>query len=164
MTLERDVRIPRDPERFKRFVEEFTEAFRRLYDFFRRHRDGQRYNGERRQQDGQRPYGERRQQNGQRPVPLPFPFPTNGMQQFDGMVPTVPEVQRLPIIDLDELGDYIRPFVRDLKFIIIFLVFVVVGSTFLSERAMFYILALIFLGMLVVNAEKVRNLLAYIPW
>ena len=57
-------------------------------------------------------------------------------------------------------GGWVREAFKDVGFIIIFLVFVLVGSIYLGQRVMFYILSLILLSIIIVNADKFRRLLA----
>ena len=72
------------------------------------------------------------------------------------------EAGRLPAqvepVPVDGFVGAIREALADIGFLIIFLVFVLIGSIYLGERAMFYILSLILLSILVVNAHKLRRM------
>ena len=48
---------------------------------------------------------------------------------------------------------------KDVGVIIIFLVFVLIGSIYLGYRAMYYILTLILISMILVNVDKFKRLL-----
>ena len=57
----------------------------------------------------------------------------------------------------------LREAFADIGFLIIFLVFVLFGSIYLGERPMFYILSLILLSIIVVNAHKLRRMIELLP-
>lgn len=57
------------------------------------------------------------------------------------------------------LIDAIREALKDIGFLIMFLVFILLGNVYLGERAMFYVLSLILLSILVLNSHKLRKLL-----
>ena len=57
---------------------------------------------------------------------------------------------------------FFREVTEDIGFLVLFLIFVLMGSLFLSEKAMFYLLVLLLLGMIVVNADKIRRALAWL--
>ena len=78
---------------------------------------------------------------------------------------------REPEIDIEgvERGEgfadaarFFREVTEDIGFLVLFLIFVLMGSLFLSEKAMFYLLVLLLLGMIVVNADKIRRALAWL--
>ena len=56
-------------------------------------------------------------------------------------------------------GAWVREAFTDVGFLILFLLFVLIGSLYLSQRTMFYILSLILLSVIVVNAPKLRRLI-----
>ena len=54
---------------------------------------------------------------------------------------------------------WIREAFADVGFLIIFFVFVLVGSIYLGQRTMFYILSLLLLSIIIINADKLKRLL-----
>ena len=56
-------------------------------------------------------------------------------------------------------GRWIREAFKDIGFLIIFFIFILIGSMYLGQRTMFYILSLLLLSIVVVNADKIRRLL-----
>ena len=63
-----------------------------------------------------------------------------------------------PIVEADPFEGFVnvmRDVMRDVGTLVAFLVFVVIASAFLSERALFYILCVILLSILVINADRV---------
>ena len=72
------------------------------------------------------------------------------------------EAGQLPLREQAEEPGFIsaiREGIRDVGVIILFLIFVLVGSIYLGQRAMFYILTLILISMILVNADKFGRLL-----
>ena len=57
------------------------------------------------------------------------------------------------------IGGWVREAFADIGFLIIFFVFVLVGSMYLGQRTMFYILSLLLLSIIVVNADKFKRLI-----
>ena len=57
---------------------------------------------------------------------------------------------------------FFREVTEDIGFLVLFLIFVLMGSLFFSEKAMFYLLVLLLLGMIVVNTDKIRRALAWL--
>ena len=57
------------------------------------------------------------------------------------------------------IGGWIREALKDIGFLTIFFVFVLFGSMYLGQRTMFYILSLILLSIIIVNADKLKRLL-----
>ena len=57
---------------------------------------------------------------------------------------------------------FFREVTEDIGFLVLFLIFVLFGSLFLSEKAMFYLLTLLLLGIVIVNADKIRRALAWL--
>ena len=57
------------------------------------------------------------------------------------------------------IGGWIREAFKDIGFLTIFFVFVLVGSMYLGQRTMFYVLSLILLSIIIVNADKLKRLL-----
>ena len=68
-----------------------------------------------------------------------------------GRLPPQPEP-----VPVNGIAGAIREAFADIGFLIIFLVFVLIGSIYLGERALFYILSLLLLSIIVVNAHKLR--------
>ena len=56
-------------------------------------------------------------------------------------------------------GGWVREAFADVGFLIIFFVFVLIGSMYLGQRTMFYTLSLILLSIIIVNADKLKRLL-----
>jgi alkylation response protein AidB-like acyl-CoA dehydrogenase len=56
-------------------------------------------------------------------------------------------------------GGWVREVFKDIGFLIIFFVLVLLGSIYLGQRTMFYVLSLLLLSIIVVNADKIRRLL-----
>jgi len=56
-------------------------------------------------------------------------------------------------------GGWVREAFADVGFLIIFFVFVLLGSMYLGQRTMFYTLSLILLSIIIVNADKFKRLL-----
>ena len=56
-------------------------------------------------------------------------------------------------------GAWVREAFADVGFLILFLLFVLIGSLYLSQRTMFYVLSLILLSIVIVNASKFRRLI-----
>ena len=54
---------------------------------------------------------------------------------------------------------WIREAFADIGFLIIFFVFVLVGSMYLGQRTMFYILSLLLLSIIIINADKFKRLI-----
>ena len=54
---------------------------------------------------------------------------------------------------------WVREFFADVGFLFIFLIFVLIGSIYLGQRTMFYILSLLLLSIIIVNAHKFRRLI-----
>ena len=65
---------------------------------------------------------------------------------------------REPASELGIIGAIKEAF-KDVGVLVIFLVFVLVGSIYLGHRTMFYILSIILLSMILVNVDKFRRLL-----
>ena len=59
-------------------------------------------------------------------------------------------------------GAWVREAFADVGFLLLFLLFVLIGSIYLGQRTMFYILSLILLSIIVVNAHKFRRLIELI--
>ena len=57
------------------------------------------------------------------------------------------------------VAGWIREFFADIGFLILFLIFVLIASVFLGQRVLFYILSLILLSIIVVNAHKFRRMI-----
>ena len=54
---------------------------------------------------------------------------------------------------------WVREAFADVGFLIIFFVFVLIGSIYLGQKTMFYILSLLLLSIIVVNADKIKRLI-----
>ena len=57
------------------------------------------------------------------------------------------------------VAGWVREFFADIGFLILFLIFVLVASVYLGQRVLFYILSLILLSIIVVNAHKFRRMI-----
>lgn len=57
------------------------------------------------------------------------------------------------------IAAWVREAFKDVGFLIIFLVFVLVAGVYLGQRTLFYILSLILLSIIIVNADKFRRML-----
>ena len=57
------------------------------------------------------------------------------------------------------IGGWVREAFKDVGFLIIFFVFVLIGNIYLGQRTLFYILSLILLSIIIVNADKLKRLL-----
>ena len=72
------------------------------------------------------------------------------------------EAGQLPLREQAEepgFASAIKEGFKDVGVLIIFLVFVLVGSIYLGHRAMFYILTIILISMILVNVDKFRRIL-----
>ena len=58
-----------------------------------------------------------------------------------------------------EFGRWVREVFKDIGFLIIFFLFVLIGSMYLGQRTMFYVLSLLLLSIIIVNAHKFRRLI-----
>ena len=68
--------------------------------------------------------------------------------------------QLFPIVEADPFEGFVnvmRNVMKDVGMLVAFLIFVVIASAFLSERALFYILCVILLSILVINADRVTQ-------
>ena len=54
---------------------------------------------------------------------------------------------------------WVREFFSDIGFLVIFLVFVLLAGVYLGQRTLFYILSLILLSIIIVNADKFRRMI-----
>ena len=57
------------------------------------------------------------------------------------------------------IAGWVREFFADIGFLIIFLMFVLIASVYLGQKTLFYILSLILLSIIVVNAHKFRRMI-----
>ena len=77
------------------------------------------------------------------------------------------EIEPRPIPQVEApwepIGRALGEFFADVWFLILFLIFVVFSSIYLGERPTFYILSLILLSILVVNADKLRRMIELLP-
>ena len=60
-----------------------------------------------------------------------------------------------------ELVQFFRDFTRDMRFLLFFLIFLLIASLLLPDEALFYILLVLFLSMIVVNADKIKEVLTW---
>ena len=89
----------------------------------------------------------------------------------DGWEPSQRKGQREEEIELEDgwepsqqqgvnvVADWVREFFSDIGFLILFLIFVLIVSIYLGQRVLFYILSLILLSIIVVNAHKFRRMI-----
>ena len=60
---------------------------------------------------------------------------------------------------INNVGKWVREFFADIRFLILFLIFVLIASVYLGQRVLFYILSLILLSIIIVNAHKLRRMI-----
>ena len=60
-----------------------------------------------------------------------------------------------------EIVQFFRDFTRDMKFLLFFLIFLLIASLLLPDEALFYILLVLFLSMIVVNSDKIKEVLTW---
>ena len=71
------------------------------------------------------------------------------------------EEQQRQLRDDPELVQFFRDFTRDMRFLLFFLIFLLIASLLLPDEALFYILLVLFLSMIVVNADKIKEVLTW---